>query len=676
MFHKSAYMQWYRKSIIHRLFLSSITVWVISILLLLFGSAFVLNHTQTQVIQKDLDRDVLRGSRHLVELVYQYDQEAQLILSNPKQVQSVLAGTELPKNNWSMKPALLEALSLKASLKADCLNPQSSSNQLPRFLCITHRVNEEKGERGYVQVISLQSLIEELTLWDTQARVWSFDWTSFPELFEDTRSELPSADWVGIARLPFSGEFEYLQLRLRLVDSDPYILRALQVCWGFLAILIAFVFVCFTVIFWLQARRVLRPLTNLATEINQVNPRDHQWGHWHGVWPDEIGTVREGLGRAFQKIEALQLQLENQVQVRTNELQNTSELALARLEQIEVLFELSPFGLIEINEQGGIGIFNLRAKLWLDLSHASTSTQTLLIKRLQDYLDLSEIDVQRLFDPSKDCSEITCRTSRGLVEYLSIGRIIDQEQIRLIYLRDISDQQILEKQRRDFLSTTAHELKTPLSSILGFSQLALRMNQQPVMDDHLRVIERQALHMTELLTDLNALFHKSSQATVTYRYQLEYPSSWLRNFLDNYRPEGERKLITQIQDHLRPIMIDGQRIIQVLMNLLSNAVKYSADHSPIELGCKACHLQGVAGILIWVRDWGVGVSVDDQQHLLEPYFRSKNVAKIPGTGLGLSVVRQIIEDHQGQFSFRSELGLGTTVECFIPYDLPHGRTSS
>jgi signal transduction histidine kinase len=108
--------------------------------------------------------------------------------------------------------------------------------------------------------------------------------------------------------------------------------------------------------------------------------------------------------------------------------------------------------------------------------------------------------------------------------------------------------------------------------------------------------------------------------------------------------------------------VDKKLLHPILANLLSNAIKYSPINSTIELKL-FCHNQD---IIFQIKDEGIGIPIADQLRLFEPFHRGKNVGDIPGTGLGLSVVKKFVDVHGGQITVASEVGKGTTFRVTLP----------
>ena len=109
---------------------------------------------------------------------------------------------------------------------------------------------------------------------------------------------------------------------------------------------------------------------------------------------------------------------------------------------------------------------------------------------------------------------------------------------------------------------------------------------------------------------------------------------------------------------------DPDALEQVILNLLTNAMKFSTDRTEIELGIR----KNGENAELWVTDWGIGIKADDVDLIFRDYFRAENAVqmKAPGTGLGLSLVRHVVEAHGGQIDVKSTLGKGSTFLIKLP----------
>jgi signal transduction histidine kinase len=234
--------------------------------------------------------------------------------------------------------------------------------------------------------------------------------------------------------------------------------------------------------------------------------------------------------------------------------------------------------------------------------------------------------------------------------------------------------------KSEFVSFVAHELKTPMTSMKGYTDLLLggvvgQLNEQ--QQTFLGTIRSNIERMNTLVSDLNDVTKLQ-----TGNLHMEFSPIDFRNLItETLRPlqkqiqDKEQELAIEVADALPQIMADQNRLIQVLTNLVSNAHKYSPPEGRIIIGGKVENevvtIKGKKSgpvLHVSVQDTGIGMSADDQTKLFTPYFRSENplAREQPGTGLGLTITRGIVERHGGDIWLESELGKGTTFHFTIP----------
>lgn len=225
------------------------------------------------------------------------------------------------------------------------------------------------------------------------------------------------------------------------------------------------------------------------------------------------------------------------------------------------------------------------------------------------------------------------------------------------------------KAKSDFISLVAHELRVPMTSIKGYTDLMNAGLAGPLSDQQkqfLEVIRRNLTRMTSLISDLSDINHIESG-----RMKFDLKSFDLREVVadvaDSLRERiGNRQqtLHIDIEDELPPVFADSTRMAQVISNLMSNAYKYTPDGG--EIIVRAWPNGRFA--YVSVQDNGYGISEENQQKLFTQFFRAedKEVREQPGWGLGLSIVRRMVEAQDGEISFESELGKGSTFTFTIP----------
>lgn len=224
------------------------------------------------------------------------------------------------------------------------------------------------------------------------------------------------------------------------------------------------------------------------------------------------------------------------------------------------------------------------------------------------------------------------------------------------------------------LSHLAHELKTPLTSIIGYSDTFLRQHRQtPAVKDtvpNLENIERVLQAGRQLLRLINDALEISRYEAGTIQLHLAWvnPQELLNTIIGMVEPLADAKqLQLQVNSDRAPtqILTDSLRLQQIVINLLSNAIRYTEAGS-IQLACETISPNQWT---ITVTDSGIGITPADQNHIFEPYFRGNLVERLnqaDGTGLGLAIVSRVVRLLQGQIEFHSKPGCGSTFVVTFP----------
>jgi signal transduction histidine kinase len=226
----------------------------------------------------------------------------------------------------------------------------------------------------------------------------------------------------------------------------------------------------------------------------------------------------------------------------------------------------------------------------------------------------------------------------------------------------------LDRLKDELVATVSHELRTPLTSILGYLEL-IREEPGTISDEQrsfLDVVERNARRLLNLVSDL--LFVARIDAG---RLDLDVTEIELgavaAECVEAQRPRAERadvRLALDVDEHVPAILGDRTRLVQLLDNLLSNAIKFTPAGGRVDV--RVGERDG--GVALEVADTGMGIGSDDQEHLFERFFRTKAAgeAAIQGTGLGLTIVKAIVDAHGGTISVESGEGKGTTFRVLLP----------
>ncbi len=368
-------------------------------------------------------------------------------------------------------------------------------------------------------------------------------------------------------------------------------------------------------------------------------------------------------------------------------------------EEYKALFNNAAIGIITVNQSGEIVLINEFALKQFGYQRTEVIGEKieLLIpfryrnrheKHRKDYYNDnphsrpmgSGMD---LFAVKKDGREFpvevslsTYKTAEGMfaiafVSDISIRKQSENELVRLnagleqkIKDRTQSLSEALEKEKElnelksRFVSMASHEFRTPLSTILSSAYLLTKYpnsEDQPKRDRHIQRIVSSVNTLNDILNDFLSV-GKIEEGKIQVR------------FAETHIEENLTGIINELQTIIRPgqtisyyheghplFILDTTLLKHIVMNLVSNAIKFSPENSEISVTT----FTDRDGMTLSIKDQGVGISKEDQQHLFERFFRGANVTNIQGTGLGLHIVAKYAELLNGNISCISELGKGT-----------------
>jgi signal transduction histidine kinase len=232
-------------------------------------------------------------------------------------------------------------------------------------------------------------------------------------------------------------------------------------------------------------------------------------------------------------------------------------------------------------------------------------------------------------------------------------------------VRDITERKEIDHLKDEFISIVSHELRTPLTSLRGFTELMLTRDFSPEKQrEMLSIVEKEATRLTDLINDFLDL-QRIESGQPNYHLTGVDLAVILRKGISLFSNATERHTFqVQVPDELPQVYADANRLHQVLINLLSNAVKFSPQGGTITVGART-EGQEVA---VWVADQGIGIASEEFPKIFERFFRidNRDTRHIGGTGLGLTLVKEIIAAHGGRVWVESALGQGSTFFFALP----------
>jgi signal transduction histidine kinase len=226
-------------------------------------------------------------------------------------------------------------------------------------------------------------------------------------------------------------------------------------------------------------------------------------------------------------------------------------------------------------------------------------------------------------------------------------------------IRDVTAQSQLDRMKSDFISTAAHELRTPMAGILGFAELlkAGRITSEQ-HEDVFDVLHERAKTLNDILSELLDLARLEARANKDFDYERINLARLCRDILEADPVFATRVTLTLDRDDIW-LRGDRPKLVLALRNLIENAIKYSPPEGAIQLLANL----GSSGrrVRIEVEDEGIGMSEEESSRAFEKFYRADKSGTVPGTGLGLALVREIILLHGGTISLLSQPQRGTIV---------------
>lgn len=232
--------------------------------------------------------------------------------------------------------------------------------------------------------------------------------------------------------------------------------------------------------------------------------------------------------------------------------------------------------------------------------------------------------------------------------------------------------------KSEFLATMSHELRTPLNAIIGFSELLKDGVTGPLSNlqkEHIRLIYNSGQHLLSLINDILDL-SKVEAGKLVLQPTLFNLKSMLENSLALFHEKANKsrlKLSLELEPTVCTLYADERKIKQILYNLLSNAVKFSREGGRVYLKTgltKKVNKEGkeVSAIVISVKDEGIGIAKENFPKLFKPFAQidSSLTRHYEGTGLGLALVKRLVELHGGEITLTSQLQKGSCFSFWLP----------
>ena len=238
---------------------------------------------------------------------------------------------------------------------------------------------------------------------------------------------------------------------------------------------------------------------------------------------------------------------------------------------------------------------------------------------------------------------------------------------RIIHFQDITERSHVDRMKSEFIATATHELRTPMTSIFGYAELLKNMPfDAETQKEMIAIIYEQSKAMIDLLNDFLNMAKMEAQAANLYQMTLQPIGPILKSLTDTLITPDHNKVVLEMSPNLPEINIDKIRIEQAIKNCLSNAYKFSPNNGEINMQVSEVMREGVPCVLIAIQDHGIGMTPEQLNRVYERFYRADQSGRVPGAGLGMAIMKDIITHHGGSIEIESEYGVGTKVMLYLP----------
>ncbi|MEK6266401.1 MAG: cell wall metabolism sensor histidine kinase WalK [Clostridium sp.] len=328
--------------------------------------------------------------------------------------------------------------------------------------------------------------------------------------------------------------------------------------------------------------------------------------------------------------------------------------------RLEAILQSMDSGVIAVDRSNKVIMINPYAKKIFGI------TKDIIGQNLLD--NIRDFELESIFHQSDDdYREIKIVWPRERELRIKTADIINRsEHIGTVaVVQDITEVKKLENMRTQFVANVSHELKTPLTSIKGFAETLKYVDDAKTKEKFLNIINEEAERLTRLITDILILSHIEQQKELKKeKIDVNKMVEDIYNLMKNTADAKQIKLSIE-QDEVNTLIGDADRFKQMLINLVDNALNYSETGDSVCIGTDA----KADGIIIWVRDTGVGIAKEQIPRIFERFYRVDKARSRSkgGTGLGLAIVKHIVLKFDGKISVESKLGVGSKFIIEIPY---------
>ena len=356
--------------------------------------------------------------------------------------------------------------------------------------------------------------------------------------------------------------------------------------------------------------------------------------------------------------------LENAFSIVTNELNQKLSEVNRQKRQIETILLHMTDGIIAFDMQGSIIHINPAAKTLLELRDKDNTFEK-IFKKLDIDINIEKIIYLENWTSSEQRKNVGNKYVNIL--FAPFQDENDRPAGVIALIQDITEHVKLDNMRKEFVADVSHELKTPITSIMGYSDTLLEGDyDEDTRKKFLNVISSEARRMARLVTDLLTLSRYDNKKITKESTSFDL-GELVKKCQEKLRFEIEKKghnVECFVTASVPPVIADKDGIERVVLNILSNAIKYTPDNGIIKVYVGFVYNDAYIKII----DNGIGIPEEDIERIFERFYRVDKARsrELGGTGLGLSIAKEILDKNKGSIDIKSKVGKGTEVVIRIP----------
>jgi multi-sensor signal transduction histidine kinase len=413
----------------------------------------------------------------------------------------------------------------------------------------------------------------------------------------------------------------------------------------FIIITAAFVGISIIVI-WFTSRVITRPIYKLIKSAEKIAE-----GEELKIYNSKRNTEIDGLIQAFDTM--------------TVGLNENLNKVTRQKKQIETILQYMTDGIMAFDLNGNIIHINSAAITLLGLTGPKNNFNE-IFKSID--LDVNLEKIIYLEDWAKSERKIINVKDKYLkIFFASFKDELERPAGAIVLIQDITEHVRLDNMRKEFIADVSHELKTPLTSIMGYAETLANSEYDPEMQEKfLKVINNESIRMTKLVNDLLILSKYDNEQIECEKIEFNL-GELVKSCLENLQIEADKKnqkVECFVTANVPTVKADKDGIERVVLNILSNSIKYTEDGGVIKIYVGFVYNDAYIKII----DNGIGIPEKDLDRIFERFYRvdKARTRKMGGTGLGLSIAKEILDKNNGRIDIKSKVGKGTEVVITIP----------